>query len=260
MTALRHRAPILLFGALSALSALLAAETSAQPRPGPERTLSGAIAQALHGPFHGGHAVAGLRDRRFRLSPAGSAASSPGHVGPAPSSAPGTPNIAISRLRTTPPSRGNMFLLTALAATVGHSGIHYALRHCRTATQLAPGEVCVLSDNDVPLVAAYVATAAITGGAAKLAGGDFWRSQAGSAIGLLGGWLAAVGIQLMGEEIQPNFNLPDAVFLSVSALGHAAITTLTADRFGETGRAPRHPAAGSVPTLTGSLEAPTPRP
>ena len=32
----------------------------------------------------------------------------------------------------------------------------------------------------------------------------------------------------MGEEIQPEFNLPDAVFLGVSALGHAAITTLTA--------------------------------
>lgn len=119
-----------------------------------------------------------------------------------------------------------MFLLTALAATAGHFGIHYALRLCRTATQLTPGEVCLLSDDDVPLVAGYLATAAITGGAAKLAGGDFWRSQAGSALGLLGGWLAAVGIQLMGEEIQPNFNLPDAVFLGVSALGHAAVTTL----------------------------------
>ena len=60
-------------------------------------------------------------------------------------------------------------------------------------------------------------------------GNSFWRSQAGSALGWVGGGLSAAGIQVMGELIQgTGFEMSDAAMLGVLSLGQAAITTLIA--------------------------------
>ena len=206
---------------------MLAAETTAQPRSGPGWPLSHAVAQALLSPFHGGHAPGEQRDPRSRLSAAGSAAGSPDHAGLVPSSAPGTPNIDVSAVDDTP-SRGRVFLLATVGAAAGHYGTYYGFPLCRTA-KLGPHEACPLDDDDVMLFAGHLATIAMTGGAAKLAGRSFWRSQAGSALGFAGGVASLVGIQLLGEEIRPrDFNLSDPVLLGILSLGHAAITTLIA--------------------------------
>jgi len=220
MITVQLRRPVFLAGTVSASLAMLSVETIAQPRSGPERPLSVAIAQAKLGPFHGGHAFAEPGDQRFRLLTVGSVASSPDRAGLAPSSAPGTPHVGFPAVDGIP-SRDRVFLWTTLAAVVGYAGTIYGLPLCRTAT-LRPGEVCVLSDDTVPVVAGFLATIAMTGGAAALAGSGFWRSQAGSALGFVGGVLGVVGIQLIG------FDLSDEVRLGVLALGHAAITTLIA--------------------------------
>lgn len=227
MTTFNRRKPVVLLGAASASLAMLSAETIAQPRAGPERPLAEAITQVLRGPFHGGHAPAPseLWGQRFSLPAVGSATSLPDHVRFVPVSAPGTPNVPVPAADDTP-SRGKMFLLTTLAAAVGNFGTFYGLPLCMTAT-LAPGEVCVLDDDDVLLIAGHLATVAMTGGAAALEGGGFWWSQAASALGFAGGALSVVGIQLMGYSIPPKgFDIPNAVLVGVLSLGHAAITTL----------------------------------
>ena len=220
MTAMNLRTPVVLFCGVSAALAALAAETSAQPG----QSLSDAIGEALHTPFHDGHALAGLGDQRFQLPVVGPRAGLPGHTGLAPSSVPGVPAPVVDDT----PSRAKMFLLTTLAAAAGHFGTYYAIPLCQTAS-LRPGQVCVLDDDSTPLLIAGLATVAMTGGAAALAGGSFWRSQAGSALGWVGGGLSAAGIQVMGELIQgTGFEMSDAAMLGVLSLGQAAITTLIA--------------------------------
>lgn len=225
MTAMNLRTPVVLFCGVSAALAALAAETSAQPGSAPGQSLSDAIAEALHTPFHDGHALAGLGDQRFQLPAVGPRAGLPGHAGLAPSSVPGVPAPVVDDT----PSRAKMFLLTTLAAAAGHFGTYYGIPLCRTAS-LRPGEGCLLDDDTIPLLIGGLATVAMTGGAAALAGGSFWRSQAGSALGWVGGGLSAAGIQVMGELIQgTGFEMSYAAILGVFSLGHAAITTLIAD-------------------------------
>ena len=68
---------------------------------------------------------------------------------------PGTPNIDVSAVDDTP-SRGRVFLLTTVAAAVGHYETYYGFPLCRTA-KLGPHEACPLDDDDVMLFAGHLA-------------------------------------------------------------------------------------------------------
>lgn len=63
-----------------------------------------------------------------------------------------------------------------------------------------PRVVCPTSDEEVLAISGHLATIALEGGAAALAGRGFWKSLAGSALGFAGGLAAGTGVALMAGE------------------------------------------------------------
>lgn len=241
MTTIHLRKPVLFFGVLAASLATLAAETSAQSRPTPERALSDAMAEVLRSPFHGDHAPSGSPGHVLLPGPVGSAASPaqqpPGARIPAPAGAPSAENDS--------PSRGKVFLLTALASAAGAAGFSYVYDRCAilrvsdpvsypTAPFVRPpsmsgnNAMCPTDDETVLAATGVLATVTMTGGAAALAGRDFWRSLAGSALGYAGGVAAAVGTILAVDELGWE-DAANWVGAGVFVLSHATITTLLFD-------------------------------
>lgn len=229
MTASDRWKPIVLLGAVSASLAMLSTEATAQPWAGPERPLADAITQVLRGPFHGGRAPAALElwGQRFNLPAVGSATSLPDHGRLVPVSAPGTPKVPLPLAEDTP-SRGKMFLLTALSAAAGYGGTLYWVDRCNEVLPLRPSPpagndvLCPTGSAGVMFVTGYLATITATAGAATLAGGGFGKSLAGSALGLAGAYLAMAG------AFGTGLDLPIGAVVGVMALAHAGVTTLIA--------------------------------
>ncbi len=228
MTTIHLRKPVLLFGVLAAGSAALAAETSAQSRPTPERPLSGAMAEVLRGPFHGDHAPSGSPGHVLLPDPVGVAASPaeqpPGARIPAPAGAPSAEDDTRARAK--------VFLLTALASAAGFAGSYYWSYRCTTeppsvnsAAGTGGDALCPTDDERVLAATGALATVTMTGGAATLAGRGFWRSLVGSALGYAGGLAVAVGTMLAVEESGWE-DATNRVGTVVLILGHAGITTL----------------------------------
>ena len=242
MTTIHLRKPVLLFGVFAASAATLAAETSAQSRPTPERPLSDAVAEVLRSPFHGGHAPSGSPGLVLLPGPAGAAASPaeqlPGARIPAPAGAPSAEDDT--------PSRGKVFLLATLASAAGAAGSHYLYDRCAILRVRDPvrhpaapfvrppavsgnDDMCPTDDETVLAATGVLAIVTMTGGAAALAGRDFWRSLAGAALGYAAGLAAAVGTILTVEELGWE-DAANWVGAGVGVLSHATVTTLLFNR------------------------------
>ena len=229
--------------------ATLAVEGSAQPRSAPESTLSDAVAEALQGPFHGDDAPPGLNGNGLFLPAATPLVASSRDVGLAVSLALRSPSQEVP-VTDNAPSRGKVLLWTTLAAAVGYVGAvqweewctpsrdvgRYDDRRYDPRANLFGSErhqglqdfLCP-DNSDNAILIGFLATIPMTGGAATLAGSGFGRSLVGSALGFGGGVAALVGIQLIGDRMQPkDFYVSDAVVVGVLSLTHAAIATLIA--------------------------------
>lgn len=185
------------FAVLSARWAAFPVETLAQPRSQPESPLTGAIAEVLRSPFHGGRE---LPSPRLPLLPVAPPTDLPGHVGlisPAPWLPGGQVPVADNA-----PSRGKVFLLSALASAAGVYGTLLWYHSCGYFGGVdrsgfggggqGPGDhrfACPENDGIVATTG-LLGTVAMTAGAGKLAGSRFGRSLSGSALGVAGGWLA----------------------------------------------------------------------
>jgi len=220
MTTIHLRKPVFLFGAVSVTSATLAVETSAQSRPTPERPLSDAMAEVLRSPFHGDHAPSGSPGLVILPGPAGGAASPaeqpPGARIPAPTGAPSAEDDT--------PSHGRVFLMTTLASAAGFAGTYYWQQCVGGDPPLVYPAAGTWGDALCPnegvlMVIGALATVTMTGGAATLAGRDFWRSLGGSALGFV------VGVVVLGTVCSESDCESASAVVGV-ALGHAAITTL----------------------------------
>ena len=223
--------PVFLFGAVAVAAATLAAETSAQSRPTPERPLSDAMAEALRSPFRGDHAPSGSPGHFLLPGPVGAAAlpsqQPPGARIPTPAGAPSAEDDT--------PSRGKVFLLTTLASAAGLAGTYYWLDWCTSggdpplvysAAGSADDVLCPTENETVLGVTGVLATVTMTGGAATLAGRGFWRSLAGSALGYAGGLAVGTGLaQACCDELGRE-SARNAAVVGGLVLGHAAITTL----------------------------------
>ncbi len=197
------------------------------------------MAEVLRSPFHGGHAPSGSPGLVLPPGPVGAAASPaeqlPAARIPAPAGAPSAEDET--------PSRGKVFLLTTLATAAGAAGSHYLYDRCvlRVRDPAAPfvrppavsgnnyNYMCPTDDEDVLVGIGVLATVTMTAGAAALAGRDFWRSLAGSALGYAGGVAAAAGTVHAVEELRWE-DAAQWVVAGVYVLSHAAITTLLFNR------------------------------
>lgn len=243
MTTIHLRKPALLVGAVSVTAATLAAETSAQALPTPERPLSDAMAEALQSPFHRAVEMPGSQGRHPLVPSTASPHASSGHAGAGASPAPRSPDLPLPAA-TTAPSDGRVFLSAALAAAVGYFGTFYLAELCepepgrndggsRFLGSSASEEVripCPVGDGEVVWMG-FLATIPMTAVGATLAGSGFTRSMLGSAAGFAGGMGALVGIALIGEwiQVEGDFEISEGAGAVVLSLAHAAVTTLVAN-------------------------------
>lgn len=248
------RKPILFSGAVWASLATLGVELSAQLRPTPERPLSDAMAEALQSPFHGDRAPPGSPGHDFLLSSTAPPRELSGRVGAAASPSPQPLDARIPAPVGAPSaedgtfSRGDVFLLTTLTAAVGHAlSLYWSVWCTDVVTPLggpaAPfanpaaatkgGALCAPGKGTALFLTGGLATVMMTGGVATLAGRDFWRSLAGSAVGYAGGLVAAAalaaaaGLELPCERCGESSG--NAFVMGGLILGHSALTTLLFD-------------------------------
>ncbi len=212
--------PVLLFGALSVSLAAPAAKAEGQPRSVPERPLSAAIAEALGSPFHG--------DRVPTRSGGHGLLASSAHIGTASSPAPLPPSDRTGA-GAHKPSQGKVFVLTAFTTVASGLGVRYWYSWCNPpvvnlnagGVKERVGDNVICPDDDVMNVVSPLVVITATAGANKLVGNGFWRSWAGSALGLAGGAFMMVGA---AEALDP----PDWVLTGVLIVTHAWTTTLIA--------------------------------
>lgn len=250
MATIRLRRHTILRGSAlwASLAAFFSVEAAAQPWPTPERPLSEAVAEALRSPFHSGHAAAGPGGGRLLVAAAAPALHL--HAGPM-----GSPRASGALVPATgnAPSQGTVFLWATLASAAGIGGTMWMVDWCES----QPGVVNLVSQRDPPpwpeprwvssggdgtpalcagdtvlLLTGYVATVAMTGGAAKLVGAGLWRSMIGSALGLTGAALGTIVTaqwvdRLAGDEV--FFDTSPVFPLAVMSILHGGITALIAD-------------------------------
>ncbi len=226
MTRIHPCKPVLFFGALSVSLAAPAAKAEGQPRSIPERPLSAAIAEALGSPFHGDRVLTRSGGHGLLASSAASLSAPSAHIGPAVSPKPVPPS---DRTGADKPSQGEVFVLTAITTVASGLGVRYWYSWCNPpVVNLNAGGVkewvgdnVICPDDDVMNVVSPLVVITGTAGANKLVGNGFWRSWAGSALGLAGGAFMMVGA---AEALDP----PDWVLTGVLIVTHAWTTTLIA--------------------------------
>ncbi|MDE2762858.1 MAG: hypothetical protein OXQ94_01920 [Gemmatimonadota bacterium] len=226
MTVIHPCRPILLFGALPVSLGAPAAQVEGQPRSVPERPLSAAIAEALGSPFHGDRVLTRSGGHGLLGSSAASLSASSAHIGTASSPAP-VPEGDRTGAGADKPSQGKVFVLTAIATVACGLGVGYWYSWCHPPVRNLNaggvkewvGDNVICPDEDVMNVVSPLVVMTATAGANKLVGNGFWRSLAGSALGLAGGAFMMVGA---AESLDP----PDWVLGGVMILTHAWTTTL----------------------------------
>jgi len=222
------RQPVLLFTAAAVLLAVGASGISAQRPSTLERPLSDAVSEALRSSFHSAPEPPGSLPLLVP-TPVVPLSATSARTGPVASPKSRSPDIQVPPAAE--PSRGKMFLLTALSAAAGYGGTLYWVDRCnglavrdpvlppRSSPPPANDVLCPTDSEGVMFVTGWLATITVTTGAATLAGGGFGRSLAGSALGLAGGWLTAGGV---------GSDLPIEAVVGLMALAHAGVTTLIA--------------------------------
>jgi len=228
-------------------AAFLSVEAAAQPWSMPERPLSEAVAEALRSPFHSDHAAAGPGGGRLLVATAAPAlhlhAGSTGSPHALGAPVPATGNA---------PSQGMVFLSATLASAAGISGTMWMVDRCNRsnvvnlASQRDPpdgpeprwvprgvdGTPALCPGDTVLLLTGYLATVAMTGGAAKLVGAGLWRSLIGSALGLTGGALGSIATaqwvdRLAGDKV--FFDMSPVFPMALMSILHGGITALIAN-------------------------------